>query len=68
MLFDVFFSCFVVSYSAGSHGGAAKVQQDLATAECKLQCVSYIECVLLTWQSTFLQTLKASPSDVTMCA
>lgn len=27
-------SCFVVSYSAGSHSGAAKVKVDLATAEC----------------------------------
>lgn len=50
-----FVSRFVLSYSAGGHGGAAEVQLDLATAECTLQCFSYIECVLLTWQTTFVQ-------------
>lgn len=28
--------CFAISYSAGLHSGAAKVQVDLATAECTL--------------------------------
>lgn len=32
-----------------------KTNKIFATAECTLQCLSYIECVLLTRQTTFVQ-------------
>lgn len=47
---------FTFSSSAGDHVSTAKVRLDLAPAECKVQWLSRIECVLLTWQTTFLQT------------
>lgn len=48
-------SPFIKSYSAGSHGGAVKIPLDLDAAEYTLQCFSHMECVLLTWQTTFVQ-------------
>lgn len=56
-----FVSRFVVSYSAGCHGGAVKVQPDLATAECTLQCVSYYKMCLINMAGHIFTTRKNLP-------
>lgn len=47
---DVYDHLVFINYSAGSHGGAAKVKLDLATAECTLLCFffffSYRMCLI----------------------
>lgn len=43
---DLYDHFFFINYSAGSHGGAAKIQLDLATAECTLLCFSYRMCLI----------------------
>lgn len=64
----IFVSHFVLSYSAGSHSGAAKVFLDLATAECTLQCFFLYRMCLINMADHICATLKISPSDVTICA
>lgn len=57
----IFVSRFVVSYSAGCHGGAAKVRPDLSTAECTLQCVSYYNMCLINMAGHIFTTRKNLP-------
>lgn len=55
------FHVFVISYSAGIHGGAAKVQLDLATAECTLQCFSSYRMCLINMADHILCNLENLP-------